>query len=579
MSSINKKYLLIITALVILTFGNCLFNKFVGDDDVILVDNEFHHSWKNFPLLFSSQYLMVPDKLFNGGGWTFSSGSVAYRPVQSATFFLDYWLWKENPFGYHLTNVLFHLANSLLLYILLVQILKNASLAFLSTLLFSVHPLRTEPVANICCRADLVVCFFVLLSFIFFIKSEKENDKRNWLWNILSAFFYLLALFSKESAVVLIALFVLYDIFISHNWQRRKVSEIFLKYSGYFLILVFYGWIYFYVFVNTTFAQGLSLSGSGLVRGLTIGWIFTKYILLFLFPWTVKVLPPFYAPIVSSILEYRAILSLIVISLICFLGYRLLKRERGLLFFLVFFIVSFIPVSNFIPIANPMAYRFMYLPSIGLSVLLAWGLSSSLLNPKIQRIMQVFVVAFCMILTVTLNFSWKSNFVSSCAMVKDFPDNPFGYLFAGIEFYKIREMKSAGENFRKAISLNIHDPRAYYSLAIITSDPLEAESLFKQSIHDFPFYGLSYVGLGRLYLFQGKMDAALKVLIKGKDLMHNYQSYAYLIQAYLMKDQMEKAREFCQDAKKYTLDRLQIDSLIYFLENNKEIKFPIDVGL
>ena len=111
--------------MITLTFGNSLSHDFVGDDYVVIVDNSFYASWANFPKLFSRASITESDDVFNKKEY-FHTGSTAYRPVLSASFFVDYGLWQRNPLGYHLHNVLLHMANALLVYFIIGLYRKKA---------------------------------------------------------------------------------------------------------------------------------------------------------------------------------------------------------------------------------------------------------------------------------------------------------------------------------------------------------------------------------------------------------------------------------------------------------------------
>ena len=116
-----KGYVLIILAFTLITYANSLSNGFVGDDEIIIVDNFFYRSWANLPALFQKDYLTDTTTGYFYHE-TLNSGSVAYRPALSFTYFLDYGIWKLNPFGYHLHNLLYHLGNSLLVFFLMSSI-------------------------------------------------------------------------------------------------------------------------------------------------------------------------------------------------------------------------------------------------------------------------------------------------------------------------------------------------------------------------------------------------------------------------------------------------------------------------
>ncbi len=101
----SKKLIFFLSALTFLTFSNSLSNGFVGDDEVVIVRNAFYESWDNLPYLFRLEYLTDSRTFYSPDQKYFHSGSVAYRPVLSLTYFLDYWLWQLRPFGYHLHNL------------------------------------------------------------------------------------------------------------------------------------------------------------------------------------------------------------------------------------------------------------------------------------------------------------------------------------------------------------------------------------------------------------------------------------------------------------------------------------------
>ena len=114
----HRQSVLIIILVSLITFSNALSNGFVGDDHLIVVNNTFYETWANFPKLFAPGYITDSDEAFNSESLS-HTGSVAYRPVLSATFFFDYWLWQRVAFGYHLHNVVVHVLNAILVYFIL----------------------------------------------------------------------------------------------------------------------------------------------------------------------------------------------------------------------------------------------------------------------------------------------------------------------------------------------------------------------------------------------------------------------------------------------------------------------------
>jgi protein O-mannosyl-transferase len=179
-----------ILALILLTFvcaaiwSNSLHNSFVWDDNYLVVDNSYIQHIENIPLFFTPHYW---NQLY-----PFHSRGV-YRPVRAVTLAIDYYLWGLHPIGYHLSNVLLHMANTFLVYYLVLLLTGHIkhegkrlddqhtaffSLPFGAALLFAIHPAHTESINLIKNRSDLLAFLFCMGTFILFIKSIGTAHKR-----------------------------------------------------------------------------------------------------------------------------------------------------------------------------------------------------------------------------------------------------------------------------------------------------------------------------------------------------------------------------------------------------------------
>src|SRR3990172_10667433 len=166
-SKITKNLHLSILVLVIVCLSqfvylNSLSNQFVYDDKFTIVTNYFIKTWNNLPSLFNKDYFKF-------------SGELSYRPVVPLSYFIDYTLWKLNPFGFHLTNTLLHTLNSVLLFLLLKRIFNCQTTSFLATLIFSCHPVLTEAVNAISYREDLLATTFFIGAFLLYMKTSKDE--------------------------------------------------------------------------------------------------------------------------------------------------------------------------------------------------------------------------------------------------------------------------------------------------------------------------------------------------------------------------------------------------------------------
>ena len=133
-----KRYIAFILLILvsIIIFSNTFQNPFMWDDNELIVENRYIKHLKFIPFLFSFTYWKYHHPLTKG----------FYRPITTTSFALDYSLWGTNPFGYHLTNLLLHILNVILIYFLINR-LGGRGLAFLAALFFAAHPIHTESVS------------------------------------------------------------------------------------------------------------------------------------------------------------------------------------------------------------------------------------------------------------------------------------------------------------------------------------------------------------------------------------------------------------------------------------------------
>lgn len=581
----NYKHIIILVVVTFIAFSACLSAGFVGDDEVLFVQNTFYKDPGNFQLLFTKDYLTTSSELYLHPKPNLGSGSVAYRPVLSSTFFLDYSIWQLDPYGYHLTNVVLHIINVLLVYCLCTLIVDRKNIALLSSLLFSVHPLKAEAVASIGYRADVLASFFVLLSVILYIKLRRGKGLSRIFQYCSSLICFFLALFTKEAAIVLPGILFVYD----RYFDAKKVGM--LKrtfdpfYYGYLAAACFYLFVYIKVFPNTTLNGAKLIEGSLLPYLGSIFWTFALYMKDILLPFSVKMLPPLYAPKLGQYIVYKSLAGAALFFVLIYAIVRMNKSNKEASFGLLFFLICLIPVSNIIPIANPMAHRFLYLPSVGLFIALGILLDKLCLSlSRVKSIasagamIKMFVVCVCFIMTFSLCRAWKSNYAIANQLIEDHPENFMGYSILGEFDFKSGRYYEAQLAFKKAISLGSKDPKDLYMLAMSSLDDFdEAERFFLAAMSNNEEYVAPLVGLGRLYFLSKDHDKAQIFLRKAVEIAPAYASCGYLIQIYMIQEKKADAYKILNIATKLSLDKQELISLEKMV--NREGREPIDIGI
>jgi Flp pilus assembly protein TadD len=225
---------IILVFLTVLAFYPVTRNGFVNwDDDKNIVENVFYRGlhWTNIQWMFT----------------TFHMGH--YQPLTWLTLAIDFLVWGLDPLGYHLTNLLLHCANAVVLYFVAVRLLRlvqpasadhNDALirlaAGFSALLFAVHPLRVESVAWATERRDVLSGLFFLFSILCYLKAgtHGEGTSRHWRWILISLAAYVLSLLAKASAMTLPLVLLVLDVYPLgrlglKGWFGREARKVWLE--------------------------------------------------------------------------------------------------------------------------------------------------------------------------------------------------------------------------------------------------------------------------------------------------------------------------------------------------------------
>ncbi len=307
---------------------------FLSDDFPLIVANPRLQSWSLF-----FQNLLTPFFSFP------TNPQLHYwRPATLLSYALELRLWGISPWGFHLTNILLHTANTLLLYLLLKRFRPEGPLPWAASLLFLLHPAHGENIAWISGRTDLLAFLFLALSLLF--RLEYEERKRGL---SISLLFFTLALLSKEAALLFLPL--LFLLFPSKGLKNRLL-----------LLLPYLSLLPLYLFLHQKAASTLALNRGLLWADIPLALRSAgAYVRILLFP----NLPAPYFPMG----ELTVHPLLYTLSGLCGISLILLiirfRREFPLTFpglsLLLFLLPSLFP--RFLPTWPPIAPRFAYLAS------------------------------------------------------------------------------------------------------------------------------------------------------------------------------------------------------------------------
>ncbi|MDR4507545.1 MAG: tetratricopeptide repeat protein [Candidatus Brocadiaceae bacterium] len=489
-----------------IVFCNTLSNDFVFDDTETILNNNLIKDWDNITTIFSFNYFIL-------------SGEASYRPVVTLSNFIDYSLWGLKPMGFHLTNILLQIINTLLFYVILRRITKAYVGTFIAALFFTVHPLITETVNSISYREDLLAALFSLTAFLLFLHCEStaSSERTYRLYYSTSLFSYFLALFSKEMAITLPVLLIIFHLCYtkpSGNFFRSLIRKVKGPYIGYLCITGFYLYIQFILFRNVCVTIDPRQGHIAVMPK-----VLASYIKLLFLPFSLNadyVVPPVNAGIFAFAISVFFLIATGIIIL------RLWKYHKSFCFFTVWFFITLLPVSNGISLENTMAERYLYIPFMGFVGSLTMVIQKGVSRNTVTRITFGIVLTIIGITGIYRNGIWRDECTLWYSTSKREPNSARAYHNLGVVhsaqgFYEFAEWA-----YKQTLKINPRDSEAHYNLGNVFKRRNLAEKALKEyqaAIQYNPYYSDAYNNLGNI--FRERRDFHKAIEFYQKALRHN----------------------------------------------------------
>ncbi|OGJ55655.1 hypothetical protein A2706_00100 [Candidatus Peribacteria bacterium RIFCSPHIGHO2_01_FULL_51_35] len=391
-----------------------------------------------------------------------------YVPLTLFTYQIEHLLFGFKPFFFHLDNLLLHIANALLVLTITYKISrKNLALAAFVAILFAIHPLHTEAVLWASARKDTLSALFFLLSMDAFLRYRSRENKK---WYIGSIVFFLLALLSKVSVIMLPFIFLMLDV-----RDKRPLKKSLLEQIPYFVLAMIFG-------IVAILGKTKNIAGSDPLTTLLLAMKSTVFYIAKLFvPLQLSVIYPQTDPVSLMAPEFIAIiLGCIALAIIFFVS---LRYAKDVAFGLAFFGLMLIPnYSNFLK--NNFFYfasdRYAYLASVGF--FLAIG---AVLVPFVQKKSTIAASAFLTVIVIFsgLTFVHGKTWKNSEALYRNVLDN---YPRSGVA------LNNLGDVLMKQ------------------DDAAAAKEYFEQALEVSPGLLQAHLNLGNVYRAENALDKAVE---------------------------------------------------------------------
>ncbi len=508
-------------------YANTLTMEFTLDDKFLILDNP-----------------RIDDPSW---AWDLFFGGKLWRPLKRLSLMIDYRIWgREHPGGFHATNVALHAAACLALFAVARGLRFSRAGATAVALLFSVHPVHVEAVANICHRKEPMALLFSLLAFLAYLRGREADPRPGPASAVLrrlglgpgpggaraeyaawAALCYLLAMLSKDVASVMLpATVVVHALFLAKEPWRERVSRVAAFLPGFVVVLAIFTFHGYIGTLGRRFgAEQVGWASAG--RATSYADILPVAVKAFgvnagllVWPW------PLYFDRVFEIpkrLSDPGVLAGLSALALYVAGMAWTVRRAGRAFFaLSWYGLNLLPVSNLIPLSYWfVAERFLYVPSVAFALLVGLGIETlwrgrlGFAFARGQRVAGGALLAGLLVLhgslTVVQNEAWREPVSLWRNTLAHNPRSSIALFSYGLWLEGKGRVAEAEEHYRRAIAASPRNAHPFYALAILCLDQHripEAIDAAREVTRLEPDDSAAYMVIGNAEFERGRYQAA-----------------------------------------------------------------------
>lgn len=533
--------------LALLVYLPTLRHGFAFDDTPELVANEYVHSLARLPALLTST-------TFAGYGWE----TGLWRPLPQATYALEHALCGLTPWPYHLVNVLLHALVTLLVLGVAREWGLSARAAGVAAILFAIHPLHVEVVANVAGRKDSLAAVFVLATLVAHARAVRDGGG----WVALAPLAYALGLLSKESAATALGLVLVQDALALARGQPTPRSRRLRLYGSEAAVLAGFLALRFAVTGHlglgaaVPFFDNPAASAPASVRLLTAVAVLGKGLALEVAP---VALSPDYSyraiPLVESAPDPRFLGATLALAVTLALVLALRRRAPALLAAVAFYAVALSPVANILfPIGTIFGERLLYLPSVGFAFVagLAADVAVSFAGPRRAAVLGAVLALALGARTVVYSEDWSDDRTLFRAAATRQPDSTKAHLKLGDAYLERGQPREAVRAFERALEVAPENGKARQNLAsaLVTLGRFaDAEKAYRALLEREPRNADALHGLGCVRRATNDLEGAADLWRRALDARPDHSAALGDLGSYhFSKGELPQARELWERA-------------------------------
>ena len=469
--------------------------------------------------------------------WAFSTSYASnWHPVTWLSHMLDYELYGLEPFGHHLTSLLFHIINTLLLFGVLLKMTGALWRSGLVAVLFALHPLNVESVAWVSERKNVLSTFFLLLTLWAYVRYVDKKNARNYLLVVL---FLALGLMSKPMLVTLPFVLLLLDFWPLKRFGEVRPARLIFEKVPLFILLI-----------GSCVATFIAQKSGGAIRSSEFSSLYFRianalvsyfeYLRNMLWPSGLSV---FYPHPGNALPIWKPLACTIVLVVVTIWVVKEIRRAPYLAVGWFWYLGTLVPVIGIVQVGEQaMADRYTYVPLIGIFIAIAWSLPEQIKTgkEKLLPILSGIVISLLIALTWIQVSHWKNSITLFKHAINVTDTKYLGvatiHAFLGDAYHREGELDIAISEFKKSLDL---DPVNLYGLNNLAATLAEQGNLkeglsYAQKLSRLqPDYTPGLITMGNILEETGKLDQAQiyyeQVLERDSDSFENYLNLANIL--------------------------------------------------
>ncbi|MEO5357663.1 MAG: tetratricopeptide repeat protein [Nitrospirae bacterium YQR-1] len=435
--------------------------------------------------------------------WAFyTSASDYWQPLTWVSHLLDCTIYGMNPGGHHVTNLTFHVINTILVFFSFEKITGMRNKAAIIAALFAVHPAHVESVAWVSERKDVLYAFFWFLSIYAYCYYVKTLSFK---WYFIVLFTFVCSLMSKPMAITLPVILLLLDVWPFGRLNKNNVLRLI---SEKIPLLAFSVATSVFTFIAQravgTVAPVEMISVWVRIKNALISYM--SYIYMAFVPVNLAAIYPFSFNLsaVRAVLSFVVLLLISVFAIFTVFGYKSFKPKPFVFTGWFWFVITLLPVIGLIQVGpQAMADRYTYVPYIGIFIIAVMVVPESFFENKIKKytvyFLSVLIVLILSVLSYVQTGHWKNTITLFDHAVKVTKDNFIAHNSLGASLAQAGRFEESKVHLNRAIAINPDFFEAYVNIGNVlftVGNIKDAAKAYKRAIELNPKNALAYNGYG-----------------------------------------------------------------------------------